>query len=158
MFNGHIFNGAESEKVLDNFLTEADKTKVALVMDPPFGGMVEPLASTVKHLSNKWRQFSGEYCVGILAELSHKVLWRYEWPIGYIWIYLDIVHFVRLNIVLRYITFTFPEHFTWDCKSLLLSYHTPSLIAIACVNILPIILCIVKFNVTKWSINLSYSN
>ncbi|KAK3607860.1 hypothetical protein CHS0354_038289 [Potamilus streckersoni] len=55
MFNHHFFDGKSSEKVFRKFLTEDNGMNVAIVMDPPFGGMVEALAATVKKIEHTWQ-------------------------------------------------------------------------------------------------------
>ncbi|XP_061565864.1 rRNA N6-adenosine-methyltransferase ZCCHC4 [Cololabis saira] len=56
MFNNHFFAGESSVAVLDHFLTEQDGEKVVLVADPPFGGLVKPLANTFSLISQRWRK------------------------------------------------------------------------------------------------------
>ncbi|XP_068611881.1 rRNA N6-adenosine-methyltransferase ZCCHC4 [Brachionichthys hirsutus] len=56
MFNHHFFDGEASSPVLQAFLTEADGEKVVTVADPPFGGLVKPLASSFSLISQTWRK------------------------------------------------------------------------------------------------------
>uniref|UniRef100_A0A7N6B7K5 Zinc finger GRF-type domain-containing protein n=1 Tax=Anabas testudineus TaxID=64144 RepID=A0A7N6B7K5_ANATE len=46
MFNHHFFGGESSSAILQTFLTECDGEKVVMVADPPFGGLVSPLANS----------------------------------------------------------------------------------------------------------------
>lgn len=52
-------SGAE----LQAFLTESEGQKVVMVADPPFGGLVTPLAKSFSLISQTWRklQHSGEF-------------------------------------------------------------------------------------------------
>ncbi|XP_052100305.1 rRNA N6-adenosine-methyltransferase ZCCHC4-like [Mytilus californianus] len=56
MFNHYFFNDSTSEAVFSNFLTESDDKHIALVTDPPFGGLVEVLASTFKKITETWKK------------------------------------------------------------------------------------------------------
>ncbi|XP_045516659.1 rRNA N6-adenosine-methyltransferase ZCCHC4 [Pieris brassicae] len=51
MFNNYLFDGNNDEKVLKKFLKASKDTGLCIVMDPPFGGRVEPLVHTIKELS-----------------------------------------------------------------------------------------------------------
>ncbi|XP_064213339.1 rRNA N6-adenosine-methyltransferase ZCCHC4 [Tribolium castaneum] len=54
-FNNHFFL-PESQQVFEDFLkTESD---LVLILDPPFGGRVEPLAHTIKQISEKYNQLN----------------------------------------------------------------------------------------------------
>ncbi|KAM9836824.1 rRNA N(6)-adenosine-methyltransferase ZCCHC4 [Aulostomus maculatus] len=67
MFNHHFFNGEASSGVLQTFLSESDSKKVVMVADPPFGGLVKPLANSFSLISQMWRklQSSDSSNVGI---------------------------------------------------------------------------------------------
>ncbi|KAM8900532.1 rRNA N(6)-adenosine-methyltransferase ZCCHC4 isoform 5-T11 [Spinachia spinachia] len=57
MFNHHFFDGKQvSVAVLQAFLTESEGHKVAMVADPPFGGLVTPLANSFSLISQTWRK------------------------------------------------------------------------------------------------------
>lgn len=58
MFNHYFFNNDQSESVFTKFITEADGKHVAMVTDPPFGGLVEVLASTIKRILKLWKESS----------------------------------------------------------------------------------------------------
>lgn len=45
-----------SRAVLDAFLTEADGEQVVMVADPPFGGLVKPLANSFSLISQTWKK------------------------------------------------------------------------------------------------------
>ncbi|KAK6618781.1 hypothetical protein RUM43_013172 [Polyplax serrata] len=47
MFNNHVFDEAQEKYLQDYLSTE----KIIILLDPPFGGRVEPLAHTIKSLS-----------------------------------------------------------------------------------------------------------
>uniref|UniRef100_A0A3Q3AXK3 rRNA N(6)-adenosine-methyltransferase ZCCHC4 n=1 Tax=Kryptolebias marmoratus TaxID=37003 RepID=A0A3Q3AXK3_KRYMA len=65
MFNHHFFDGEASSAVLDAFLGEVGGEKVVMVADPPFGGLVKPLANSFSLISQTWRklQNSGQHNV-----------------------------------------------------------------------------------------------
>lgn len=56
MFNHHFFGGEASAAVLDAFLNELDGEKVVMVADPPFGGLVKPLANSFSLISQMWKK------------------------------------------------------------------------------------------------------
>ncbi|CAL8377294.1 unnamed protein product [Gadus morhua 'NCC'] len=56
MFNHHFFDGEASNQVLEAFLTEAEGQKVVMVADPPFGGLVKPLASSFSQITQTWKR------------------------------------------------------------------------------------------------------
>ncbi|KAK5848723.1 hypothetical protein PBY51_006315 [Eleginops maclovinus] len=56
MFNHHFFDGEASRAVLQDFLTESEGGKLVMVADPPFGGLVKPLANSFSLLSQTWRK------------------------------------------------------------------------------------------------------
>ena len=45
-----------SNQVLEAFLTEAEGQKVVMVADPPFGGLVKPLASSFSQITQTWKR------------------------------------------------------------------------------------------------------
>lgn len=45
-----------SRTLLQTFLTEQEGRRAALVADPPFGGLVKPLAKTFSFISQMWKQ------------------------------------------------------------------------------------------------------
>ncbi|MEQ2296481.1 rRNA N6-adenosine-methyltransferase zcchc4 [Ameca splendens] len=71
MFNHHFFGGEASSAVLDAFLRELDGKKVMMVVDPPFGGLVKPLANSFSLISQTWRklQNSGQQLFNLLLSL-----------------------------------------------------------------------------------------
>ncbi|KAF3697522.1 Zinc finger CCHC domain-containing protein 4 [Channa argus] len=56
MFNHHFFGGEASSSVLQAFLAESDGEKVVMVADPPFGGLVKPLANSFSLISQTWKK------------------------------------------------------------------------------------------------------
>ena len=50
MFNNFFYGGKEAENQFREFLVGAMKGKIALVMDPPFGGLLSILAASIKRL------------------------------------------------------------------------------------------------------------
>lgn len=56
MFNHHFFDGKAALEVCRAFLQEEEGEGVIMVTDPPFGGLVEPLAITFKKLIAMWKE------------------------------------------------------------------------------------------------------
>ncbi|XP_071234170.1 rRNA N(6)-adenosine-methyltransferase ZCCHC4-like isoform X1 [Salvelinus alpinus] len=56
MFNHHFFGGQAASGVLRAFLGEEDGEKVIMVSDPPFGGLVKPLAHSFSQISETWHK------------------------------------------------------------------------------------------------------
>ncbi|KAB0368402.1 hypothetical protein FD755_020168 [Muntiacus reevesi] len=56
MFNHHFFDGKAALEVCKTFLQEDRGEGVIMVTDPPFGGLVEPLAVTFKKLIAMWKE------------------------------------------------------------------------------------------------------
>jgi len=56
MFNHHLFGGEAANEVLRSFLTEGEGEKVVMVTDPPFGGLVKPLAHSFSLISETWKK------------------------------------------------------------------------------------------------------
>ena len=55
MFNHHFFEGERSERVFSEFVDDPDGKQVVMVTDPPFGGLVEVLATTMKKITEVWK-------------------------------------------------------------------------------------------------------
>ncbi|KAJ8390286.1 hypothetical protein AAFF_G00108550 [Aldrovandia affinis] len=55
MFNHHFFDREQAEAVFSAFLREEDCEKVIMVTDPPFGGLVKPLAHSFSRVSGAWK-------------------------------------------------------------------------------------------------------
>ncbi|XP_041842374.1 rRNA N6-adenosine-methyltransferase ZCCHC4 [Melanotaenia boesemani] len=62
MFNHHFFDGQASASVLNTFL---DGEKVVMVADPPFGGLVKPLANSFSLISQTWRKLQTSDAGGV---------------------------------------------------------------------------------------------
>eukprot|EP00069_Balaena_mysticetus_P016801 bmy_02061T0 len=56
MFNHHFFDGKAALEVCRTFLQKDEGEGVIMVTDPPFGGLVEPLAVTFKKLIAMWKE------------------------------------------------------------------------------------------------------
>ncbi|KAM9834269.1 rRNA N6-adenosine-methyltransferase ZCCHC4 [Syngnathus typhle] len=65
MFNHHFFDSEASSAVIQAFLRESKGEKVVMVADPPFGGLVKPLANSFSRISQAWanQQNSDRSCV-----------------------------------------------------------------------------------------------
>ncbi|XP_069487959.1 rRNA N6-adenosine-methyltransferase ZCCHC4 isoform X2 [Ambystoma mexicanum] len=55
MFNHHFFGGEEAREICRSFLQLDNGEGVLMVTDPPFGGLVEPLAHNFKKLIAMWK-------------------------------------------------------------------------------------------------------
>lgn len=100
MFNHHFFEGQVSARtasppaqvccsadrllrlqasstLLQTFLTESQGRRAAMVADPPFGGLVRPLANTFSLISQMWRktQHSGGCFGSAPFPLTHPQAW-----------------------------------------------------------------------------------
>nr|XP_002738407.1 PREDICTED: zinc finger CCHC domain-containing protein 4-like [Saccoglossus kowalevskii] len=62
MFNHHFFDGDESEKYFQDFLHRNGGDGVVVVTDPPFGGLVEVLAFTIKRIMMLWHKDKTDVC------------------------------------------------------------------------------------------------
>lgn len=77
MFNNHFFE-SEGESTFNNFLKRG-KDKLALIIDPPFGGKIEVLACTLKAINSLYKDVNGENCqdisgIGILIVSQQQSL------------------------------------------------------------------------------------
>ncbi|XP_061850224.1 rRNA N6-adenosine-methyltransferase ZCCHC4 isoform X3 [Colius striatus] len=60
MFNHYFFGGEAAHEICRKFLYEDNGEKVIMVTDPPFGGLVEALASSFKKLMAMWKETEKE--------------------------------------------------------------------------------------------------
>ncbi|KAJ8722325.1 hypothetical protein PYW08_004727 [Mythimna loreyi] len=74
MFNNYMFNGNEDEKVLKKFFKQSREGGICIVMDPPFGGRVEPLVQTLRELTETYRKICDKPAEGLLP-----VLWAFPY-------------------------------------------------------------------------------
>lgn len=58
MLNHHFFGGSPDEATFHTFVRECSSKKVAVVLDPPFGVMVEALAMTLNKVQAVWSEHS----------------------------------------------------------------------------------------------------
>uniref|UniRef100_F7BWN8 rRNA N(6)-adenosine-methyltransferase ZCCHC4 n=1 Tax=Xenopus tropicalis TaxID=8364 RepID=F7BWN8_XENTR len=73
MFNHHFFGGEAAKMVCQKFLQEEDGKGALLVTDPPFGGLVEPLAFSFKRLREMWKTTNPE------NESNLPILWMFPY-------------------------------------------------------------------------------
>ena len=59
MFNNYFFDGEKNQDTFKQFINGKDADKIVMVTDPPFGGLVEVLAHTVKTISQTWQENQG---------------------------------------------------------------------------------------------------
>uniref|UniRef100_A0A671QSE6 Zinc finger, CCHC domain containing 4 n=1 Tax=Sinocyclocheilus anshuiensis TaxID=1608454 RepID=A0A671QSE6_9TELE len=55
MFNHHFFDDEEAVMFFQGFLREEGGAKVVMVTEPPFGGLVKPLANSFSQMSITWK-------------------------------------------------------------------------------------------------------
>lgn len=55
LFNNHFFNGKASKAKLYEFITESNEGKVAVLLDPPFGGLIDAISFSLKKLNKYWQ-------------------------------------------------------------------------------------------------------
>ncbi|XP_054028294.1 rRNA N6-adenosine-methyltransferase ZCCHC4 [Dryobates pubescens] len=60
MFNHHFFAGEAAHETCRRFLHQDNGERVIMVTDPPFGGLVEALASSFKRLMAMWKSTEKE--------------------------------------------------------------------------------------------------
>lgn len=59
MMNHHFFGGESDQDTYSDLIREKDGQKVAMVIDPPFGVMVDALTATINKIQDEWRQAKG---------------------------------------------------------------------------------------------------
>ena len=52
MFNHHFFHST-GKQMFNNFLRKSS-TGLVILIDPPFGGLVDPLVNTLNKIKNAW--------------------------------------------------------------------------------------------------------
>ncbi|KAG7221526.1 hypothetical protein INR49_017182 [Caranx melampygus] len=75
MFNHHFFDGEASSATLQEFLREGDGEKVVMVADPPFGGLVKPLANSFSLIAQTWRKLQSSDC----SEAEMPMIWIFPY-------------------------------------------------------------------------------
>ncbi|XP_076345837.1 rRNA N(6)-adenosine-methyltransferase ZCCHC4 isoform X1 [Tachypleus tridentatus] len=55
MFNHFFFDGETAEATYKNFLLKDDENSLLVMLDPPFGGLVDVISHTLKKIFNTWR-------------------------------------------------------------------------------------------------------
>uniref|UniRef100_A0A3Q2Z101 rRNA N(6)-adenosine-methyltransferase ZCCHC4 n=1 Tax=Hippocampus comes TaxID=109280 RepID=A0A3Q2Z101_HIPCM len=68
MFNHHFFDSEASIAVLQAFLRESNGQKVVMVADPPFGGLVKPLANSFSRIAQN-----------ILINVNMPMIWIFPY-------------------------------------------------------------------------------
>lgn len=59
MFNHYFFNNSDSERTFKEFITANDSSKkLAVVVDPPFGCLVDVMAHSLQKIINIWQELS----------------------------------------------------------------------------------------------------
>ena len=76
MFNHHFFDGPAGRAVYDQFLMDSGKEnqRLALVMDPPFGGKVDVLSHTIGIIGSDYRRLNSNDSLSISStKLQFKI-------------------------------------------------------------------------------------
>lgn len=50
MFNHHFFDKDTGKTLLQNFIQQSTPKSIAVVMDPPFGGLVQVIATSLRKI------------------------------------------------------------------------------------------------------------
>lgn len=56
LFNNYFFDGLKAEKTFEKFINDSPKGSLILIIDPPFGGLIEAIAKTINKISEMWRK------------------------------------------------------------------------------------------------------
>lgn len=73
MFNHYFFDGDPGLQVYHKFL-ESSKDKLAVVVDPPFGGKTELLSNTLNMISQEYQRLHGDGAQDISSNHTFKYL------------------------------------------------------------------------------------
>ncbi|KAF8796474.1 rRNA N6-adenosine-methyltransferase ZCCHC4 like protein [Argiope bruennichi] len=60
LFNNHFFGGKASKKKFKEFLTEKNGEKVAILLDPPFGGLIDAICYTLQKMNQYWQKVNSK--------------------------------------------------------------------------------------------------
>ncbi|XP_031441060.1 rRNA N6-adenosine-methyltransferase ZCCHC4 [Clupea harengus] len=77
MFNHHFFGGKEPAGVFLDFLREEEGSKVVMVTDPPFGGLVKPLAHSFRQMADAWRGLQS--CTTVNSQAEMPMVWIFPY-------------------------------------------------------------------------------
>ncbi|XP_070541295.1 rRNA N(6)-adenosine-methyltransferase ZCCHC4-like [Ptychodera flava] len=75
MFNHYFFDGEGCQKNCQEFLNRDGGEGVVMVTDPPFGGLVEVLAFTVKRIMGWWKEGTSDSC----SSKELPVIWTFPY-------------------------------------------------------------------------------
>lgn len=54
MFNNFFFEGDDGQKKLDDFLENSPPGRLCILIDPPFGGLIQAIGQTLDKLHKRW--------------------------------------------------------------------------------------------------------
>ncbi|CAG2112848.1 unnamed protein product, partial [Medioppia subpectinata] len=57
LFNNYFFGGVKDEKTFRRFIANSVKEPIVVLIDPPFGGLIDPMAKTIDKISEIWRKY-----------------------------------------------------------------------------------------------------
>jgi len=67
MFNHYFFRGAAACSAYKKFLSHTTAEEIILVMDPPFGGLVEVIIHTIRRIMADWSCDTNGMCVSMIV-------------------------------------------------------------------------------------------
>ena len=56
LFNNYFFDEIKGQKTFHKFIEDSAKESIILIVDPPFGGLIEAMAKTIEKISEIWRK------------------------------------------------------------------------------------------------------
>lgn len=83
MLNHHFFGGEKDLQTFNNFLSKDSGKQVAMVIDPPFGIMVEALCDTINKIQAVWKSqspgriYTHKGFSVYASVIRHNVKWHY---------------------------------------------------------------------------------
>lgn len=60
MFNNYFFGGKSSNQSFKDFLCENNGDGIVLLVDPPFGGLIDAISYTLKQITLLWKECNGK--------------------------------------------------------------------------------------------------
>jgi hypothetical protein len=85
LFNNYFFSQEKGAHVLAEFLQHDSGRGIVIVMDPPFGGRVEPLAKTIQEIMRLHRKLCPDIHADMLGMITINIgiFTRYVWRINF---------------------------------------------------------------------------
>lgn len=73
MFNNYFFDGKKSKRILKNYLCEKQNEKLVILLDPPFGGMIDAISYTLKKINKCWQKINNK------VEGNVSIMWFFPY-------------------------------------------------------------------------------